>query len=490
MIRVSVDIAAGSANRNMKLELKNGSVAVWISPGAKLLGGQQTLSYALPALGDISQLVVVLDQAQAGDSVTLDEIRFESVTPITDTAQAAFVWSYAMLLNNWNPATGLIRDNGKFPSGAFEAVQSTGALAAATAQAYQLGVLDKAAATSIVRTISDTLLAELPRYHGLLPHWVVESSGTYTIVADTEWSSVDTTIAVLGLLQAQAGLGLDTAGSQALLQAIDWNELTYSSGISHGYRQDGSPITSTWDTFGGESWLVDLAYAAAQHAVPPLPYSQPPTANGSGFIDELAWLFVPPPQGADVWGVDWEAYRLAAAITQTNYYTQPSCFAQLGLFGLSAGEVPLPSAVTQAQIYQPFGAGGRFSPPNDGSALLGAPVVAPHYSAMIASLHPAQATSMWDWLIDQGAFSPLNNVESLLFPPGSDCTPDAAQWNQLKGSWNLALQTLGWGRYLAQRAGEQPILWQTVYTHPFLRAGYNQLAPGAMTSLYLPLAVK
>lgn len=488
--RLSVEIAAGSANRNVKLELKNGGLLAWVSPGAKLVGGQQTLSYALPALGDISQLVIVLDQAQAGDFVTLDEISLEAVTPITDSAQAAFVWSYAMLLNNWNPASGLIRDNGKFPSGAFEAVQSSGALAAATAQAYQLGVVDLAAATSIVRTISDTLLAELPRYHGLWPHWVVESSGVFTIAANTEWSSVDTTIAALGLLEAQAGLGLDASGSQKLLQATDWNDLTYASGISHGYRLDGTPITSTWDTFGGESWLVDLVYAAAMQAVPPLQYPQPPTANGSGFIDELAWLFLPPPKGVDAWGVDWAAYRTAAAITQTTYYTQPSCFAQLGLFGLSAAEVPLPSEVSQEQIYQSFGVGGKFSPPNDGSALLGAPVIAPHYSAMIASLHPVQATSMWNWLIEEGAFSPLNNVESLFYPAGADCSPQSARWNQLKGSWNLALQTLGWGRYLAQRAGEQPILWQTVYQDQFLRQGYNHLAPGAFTSLYLPLIEK
>lgn len=488
--RVSVELAGGSPNRNLKLELKNGSALVWVSPGTKLLGGRQTLSFALPALGDVSQLVIVLEQAQAGDYMVLDEITLEANTAITDTAQAAFVWSYAMLLNNWNPATGLIRDNGKFPSGAFEAVQATGALAAATAQAYQLGVVEQGAATSIVRTISDTLLAELPRYRGLLPHWVVESSGVYTIVANTEWSSVDTVIAALGLLEAQTALGLDASGSQALLQAIDWPGLTYPSGLSHGYRQDGAPITSTWDTFGGESWLVDLAYAAALDAVPPLQYPQPPTANGSGFIDELAWLFLPPPPAVDAWGVDWEAYRQAAAIAQASYYTQPSCFAQLGLFGLSAAETPLPSAVAQEQIYQPFGVGGRFSPANDGSALLGAPVAVPHYSAMIASLLPAQATSLWGWLIEDGPFSPLNNVESLLFATGAACSPEMAQWNQLKGSWNLALQTLGWGRYLAQRNGKMPILWQAVYTNPFLRAGYKQLAPEAIASLYLPLVGK
>ena len=480
IINVTVKIVGGTANKNLKLELKNDGNIEWQSPGAKLLGGQQTLSYDLPPLGDITQLVIVLDQAGENDDVVIEDISFKATTQITDIAQAAFVWSYRMLLNNWNASTGLIRDNGKFPSGAFEAIQSTGSLAAATAMAYQLGVVNKADAIEIVSTISDTLLLDLPRYHGLWPHWVISSTGTITIANNTEWSSVDTVIAALGLLDAQVALDLDTAGTTQMLQEIDWDDLKQPDGISHGYRYDGSLITSSWDTFGGESWLVDLAYAAAMQEVPPLKYPLPPTANGSGFIDELAWLYVLPPSEKDVWGVDWPDYRMTATVTQTTYYIPPSCFAQLGLFGLSAAEVPVPSAVPETQIYQPFGVGGRFSPPNDGSALLGQPVIIPHYAAMIASLRPTEAISMWTWLINEGAFSPLNNVESLLFPAGSNCAADEAQWNHLKGSWNLVLQTLGWGRYLAQRAGNVPILWQATFNNKFLRDGYLLLVPNGL----------
>jgi len=112
-------------------------------------------------------------------------------------------------------------------------------------------------------------------------------------------------------------------------------------GISHGYSYDGSLIPYAWDAFGGESWLVELAYAGGTGQVAPLAYPSPPTANGSGFTDELAWLFVPPPVKQDYWGTDWISYRTAAVEKQIAYY--PSnysafCFAQLGLFGLSAGE--------------------------------------------------------------------------------------------------------------------------------------------------------
>ena len=67
---------------------------------------------------------------------------------------------------------------------------------------------------------------------------------------------------------------------------------------------------------------------------------------------------------------------------------------------------------------------------------------------------------------------------ALRFPPGSGCDSAAPVWNQLKGSWNLSLQTLGWGRYLAERDGQVPILWQATRGNPVSRKGYLLLAPG------------
>jgi uncharacterized repeat protein (TIGR01451 family) len=234
---------------------------------------------------------------------------------------------------------------------------------------------------------------------------------------------------------------------------------------------------------------VQLAYAAATGQVAPLPYPLPPTANGSGFIDELSWLFVPPPR-VDFWGADWEAYRPAAADNQISYHCTAhptSCLCELGLFGLSAAEVPAPSLVTATQIYTPFGVGGQHvTIANDSLWTIGVPVAVPHYAPLIASLHPTAAIRMWDWLIDDGPFSPLNNIESHMFPPDSSCDASALQWNQLKGSWNLALQTLGWGRYLAQRAGQEPILWQAMISNTLLKQGYDILATPAAVQIAGP----
>jgi hypothetical protein len=127
------------------------------------------------------------------------------------------------------------------------------------------------------------------------------------------------------------------------------------------------------------------------------------------------------------------------------------------LFGLSAAEVPEPARVLKERIYQAFGLGGQFGIVNDGGKLIGSPVVAPHYSAMIAPLKPEAATKKWDWLIANGYFSPLKNVESLSFPAGASCDSKNIEWNQRKGSWNLALQAQGWGGILSSaRARYRP----------------------------------
>jgi len=52
-------------------------------------------------------------------------VSFTATTSITDTATAAFVWSYGQLLNNWNRVTGLVRDKAKDASGEFDAIQAT-----------------------------------------------------------------------------------------------------------------------------------------------------------------------------------------------------------------------------------------------------------------------------------------------------------------------------------------------------------------------------
>lgn len=465
---VTAQVVGGTPGNTLRLELKNQGQWRW-SDETTLDDGAQVVSFTLPRLGNVDELLWILDGA-AGDAVVLDSITLTATTPITDTATRAFVWSYGQLLSNWNPNTGLVRDRGSDPSGKFDAIQATGSLAAATAQAAQLGVISQSNAHQIVGKIGQTLLVETPRFHGLWPHFVkVSSEGVIEIVPGTEWSSVDTVIAAIGLLTAQHALGLDTAATEQMLRDIDWNDLTQPDDmISMGYDFHGQRIPWTWKDFGTEAWLVQLASASAAGEIASMARPNPPTVNGSGFIDELAWLFVPPPDSPDYWGTDWQAYRNETAEKQIDFYSETdpaSCFTQLVLFGLSAGEMP-------DGTYLTLGVGGSDRPPETGAGTLGAPAITPHYAGLIASLRPDEAIALWQWLLDNGLFTPLNNVESLLFPPGAPCDRSGAVWNSGKLSWNLALQTLGWGRYLAERQGQTPMLWQAATENPLLWGGY------------------
>ncbi len=99
-------------------------------------------------------------------------------------------------------------------------------------------------------------------------------------------------------------------------------------------------------------------------------------------------------------------------------------------------------------------------------------------AALIASLRPDEAPRLWTRIETRGFFTPLNNVESLMFTNELLC--EQVVWNALKGSWKLSLQTLGWGRLLT---GENSPLYEAMWANDMLRRGYSTLSP----SLYLPL---
>ena len=164
---VTAQIAASTQGRTFRLELKEHGAFRW-QDEVILSGGRQVVAFDLPALGEVNELVWVLDRATPGDFVVLDSLAFTATTQITDTATAAFVWSLAQLLANADPASGLVRDKARDASGEFDAVPATGGLAAAAALAAQLGIISQEDAIQIVSRIADTLLNDLPRYRRLV----------------------------------------------------------------------------------------------------------------------------------------------------------------------------------------------------------------------------------------------------------------------------------------------------------------------------------
>jgi hypothetical protein len=470
-------------------------VTKWSSGNVSLTGGQQTLQFSLPLTLGVIQNLNWQVTGNAGSFVVVNQVEFIAEIPQLALPERAFLWSYAMLLANWDPASGLTRDHAYWAAGGFDNISASGMQAAAAVMAWRLGLISQTSAVEIVNKTTQALLA-LPRCHGLWPHFINNGQ----IVSGTEWSSIDTIIAVIALLEAQQALNLNTTAIENVLTSIDWSDLILGNGsISHGYVTDCSQriededggTAGGWRDFGTESWLVNFGYAAATGNVAEFDHT-PPTYNGSGFIDELAWLLAPPP--CDRWDSDWHGYRQQAAICQVTYYQNhqtPGClycqdhlfYKSSRLFGLSAAEVPDLSIVPSNQTYQAFGVGGEI-PPNDGTDLLGHTVIIPHYAAMIVSLRSTEAIALWEWLEGRELFAPLNNVESLMCLNESAC--EQIIWNALKGSWNLSLQTLGWGRFLA---GSDNPLYQSVQANDVLRNGYNTMR-GPTCRNFLPVIVK
>ena len=297
--------------------------------------------------------------------------------------------------------------------------------------------------------------------------------GPPQIVPNTEYSTIDTLIGLGGVLLASQSLGLPTTDIEQAIRNIDWTALTLPDGtISHGYTETGGLLPTGWDTFGGESLLVALFCAASTGEIPTIKVNpaDPHTYNGSGFIDELPWLFVDS-IATDAWGVNWLAYRHAAADRQVAYFDRYSVPA----FGLSAGEPPIPSQFSVAAgqnvaiPYVAYGVGGDISA-NDGSDMFNQPVVTPHYSGMVASLDDAASGRMWDWMQNAGLVSPLNSVESLVVQQWG--TNLETHFHALKGSWNIALEALGAGRALL--ANNYP-LHAASQDNAFVAAGLNTI---------------
>lgn len=457
VIGLRIDILDGKGTFQGELQAPSGSF-LWRG-SVPLSGGPQNVQFNLPPLGEIRNLNWIII-GNAGKFVEVDKVGLTVEVPSLSTATQAFLWSYAMLLANFNASTGLTRDRANFAADEFDNISASGMQAAAAVMAWRLGFISKASAMDVVERTTTGVL-NLPRFKGLLPHFVTNGQ----ITPNTEWSSLDTVIAVVALIEAREALGLSTEQVEEILTSIDWDSLILPDGcISHGYDYNGNRLPNGWCPFGGESWLANLGYAAAKGSVANMD-NTPPTFNGSGFIDEIAWLLVPAP-GRDRWRIRWQAYRTRAVDTQLRYYKSDPCYGQLGLFGLSAAEVPDPSLVPPSAIYQAFGIGGEI-PANDGTALMGHPVIVPHYAGMIASLRRAKSISMWEWLQAAGLISPLNNVESLMV---TDDSCNGAVWNSMKGSWNLSLQTLGWGRLLA--GGRNP-LYNAMRANDLLRRAYR-----------------
>jgi len=212
---------------------------VWRSPDVILTGKRRVLSFDLhqtPALTEITNLNWVIT-GSVGSSVVVSRVEFTATVPYTDTPERAFLWSYAMLLSNWDPESGLTRDTARQRAGGFDNVSASGLQAAAAVMAWRLGFISQDSATEIVSKTTQGLLA-LPRDEScgnggskLWPHFVQDGG----IDPSSEWSSIDTVIAAVALIEARKALGLDPEPVQAVLYGINWDTLILTDDKGNRY---------------------------------------------------------------------------------------------------------------------------------------------------------------------------------------------------------------------------------------------------------------
>jgi len=445
----------------LKVELKNGSGELVYWKVFNLTGGATKLVFSVSPTSQLKELNWIIDGI---GYVTVDEIRFLVDSPTYQTEQAVFLFSYGHLCQCYDKDSGLVRDRARWPVNDYSAVQSIGMFALVSAVAYDLGYIQYTDVIDIITKTKNAILT-IPKYKGLMPHFLKN----HDIVPDTEWSSIDTVIAFVAEILACQSFGIDTSDLENLLRNIDWDELTdnQSQSVSMGYDFEKVKINNLWDTFGSEAFLVAVAYSAANDlALVKLDNQKNcPTWDGSGFNDEMAALFFPM-NGRDVWGNDWIKYRKDAFAKQRSFFSEHS-YQNLGLFGLSASEVPEKWLISdERQHYSAWGVGGHNDGANDGTNLVGYPIIAPHYAAMISSENNDAFKTLFNYLmVETKIFTPLNNVESF-------GVNNLLHWNSLKGSWNLSLQSLGVARALS---GANYLPYRSLEENEFLCQAYSSL---------------
>jgi hypothetical protein len=374
--------------------------------------------------------------AEPGCELRLSSIGFIAERPEMPLEEWAFRTSLGKLRRCHDFESGLTRDRGHSPAGEFDSVASTGMHALASALAFSEGIIDKERATAVVANTLTTL-KYLRTASGFLPHFVQRGKdGKIAIVPGTEYSTVDTSIALHSLLLAAQIIGLPevTRETGAMISRINFDAVTDKEGwISHGFQDDGkSLLESQWRDWGGETALVLALEAMVPNRTPRgkmIPTGEP--YRGVGFIAEIQSLFYPDFDNKEpdlISSISWPDIRkklLAGQIAYPKNHWPDSAAAKSGIFGLSAGEAGMPGAGYTA----------------NGVEVMGVRWLHPHYMIMGLALSRPD-------LYHQG-LSDLD-AKRFLYPMGlpENIEADLRLHNPMQGSLNASFETIaayhGW----------------------------------------------
>lgn len=291
--------------------------------------------------------------AEPGSSVEVSAIGFEVQRPAISDEEWLLRVSLGKLRRCYDPEGGLTRDRAHLPAGKFDSISSSGLHALASAAAAAEGWLDRDMVAGEIRRTTRALLS-MNKAAGFFPHFTRrDENGQPVVHPGTEYSTIDTAIALISLRLAGAVLGLDDVQDAiaALISDLDFDLASTADGwISHGFAADGTtPLASQWRDWGGETALV-LMLEGMVAGREPRGHMNPggQVFRGVQFISEIQSLFYPDFDREEpdlLGGTVWPAVRRDLLERQLHYvdkFWPDSPAAQAGIFGLSGGEGGMP----------------------------------------------------------------------------------------------------------------------------------------------------
>ncbi len=359
--------------------------------------------------------------------VTIDAVRLVLDGPRLPLDERLFLKSYAKLARCYLPDDLVVKDRANWSAGQFESVPATGMFCLVTCAASTIGIVERSLASETLHGVHRRI-SQLPRSHGLLPHFLRKADGAYGIHPGTEYSTIDTSLYYHSML-----LAAQLMGDHELLRQLEFNikeigfsELRDAEGfVIHGLKDDGrTKLESAWRDWGGETALVLLLQRmAADGRFEPKMNATGRVHRGTGFIAEIQSLFYPQfsSSAADqVTRIDWSAARRQLLREQREYVQSnwpESAAAQAGFFGLSAGEGP-----------------GGVGYVADGTDVPGLRLLHPHYMLMTGVLDATGTLARLDRLEQMGFFPPWGLVENV--------TVDLDESLPMIGSLNASFEAL------------------------------------------------
>lgn len=405
--------------------------------------------------------------AEPDSEIQISSIGFLVERPKMTPEEWAFRISLGKLRRCHDPASGLTRDRGHLPPGEFDSISSTGMHALASALAAAEGIIER---DLVVDEIKNTVAAisSLPNAHGFLPHFIHrDPSGKLNIHPGTEYSTVDTAIALHSLLLAAEIMKMPeiTTKISAMISKTNFDAVTDAdSWIGHGFQDDRKTLLeSKWSDWGGETALVLALESMVSDRQPRGKMcTTGEVYRGIGFIAEIQSLFYPDFDQTDpdlVSGISWPEARKKLLKRQMTYLTTnwpDTPAAKQGIFGLSAGESGMPGSGYSA----------------NGTEVMSVRWLHPHYMFMGLALTAPK-------LYAKG-LQDLNSA-TLLYPLG---LPENIELglnlhNPMQGSLNASLETLSAYHGWKKRQTPENLLDRASLSSPLLRKAASRFYKSA-----------